>query len=185
MQPAVGLLSPPQHSANPALPSSWLGSREETAIPINHKPCWLNPYSYFTQLQPGAKAVLQTALSCDSAAWLHPQSQGKNWVFIYVEFAAGPGFSTCMQPRSDILPSVRFVRITGETENFHQALKEPVKSFIEHLQWWVRKDGPCSRAVDCLLHTLGKGYAGISSTSPELFRKLKTKIPWTFLCFYS
>lgn len=58
VQPAAGLLSPSRQSTKPPLPSSWPGSREEAAIPINHKPCWLNPSSSFAQLQPGVKAVL-------------------------------------------------------------------------------------------------------------------------------
>lgn len=68
-----------------------------------------------------------------------------------------------------MLPTVRLVRITGELENFHRALTEPVKAFTERLQGAVRKDGPCSHAADSLLHALGQGYTGISS--PELFRK--------------
>lgn len=67
------------------------------------------------------------------------------------------------------LPSVRLVRITGELENFHRALKETVKAFTEHLQGGVRKDGACSHAADSLLRALGQGYTGISS--PELFTK--------------
>lgn len=45
------------------------------------------------------------------------------------------------------LPSVRFVRITGETEKFHQGLKETVKSFTEFAR--MNKEGlsllPCCR----------------------------------------
>ena len=102
LQPAAGLLSLSRHGASPTLPSSSLGSREETATPINHKSCWLNPSCYFTLLQPGVKAVPQTALFCEPAARLCTQTRGKNWVFIYMEFAVGPGFSTCTQPRPDM-----------------------------------------------------------------------------------
>lgn len=182
VQPAVGLLSPSRHSANPPLPSSWLGSWEETAIPINHKTSWLNPSSYFAQLQPEAKAVLQTALSLRSSCAHKAKRRTGSSSMLNLRLVLG--FPPACH-HSLTLPRVRFVRIRGEAENFHQALKEPVKSVTEHLQGWVRKDGPHSHAVDSLLHALGKGYAGISSTSPELFRKLKTKIPRTFLCFYS
>lgn len=165
------------------MPLPWLGSWEEAAIPINHKPCWLDPAGYFTCYKQGQglswKQVCP-AIQLPGHAHKARERIGSSSLFNLLLVIGFPPACRC----GITLPSVRFFRMTEEAKNFHQALNNPVKTSTEHRQGWVKKNGPCSCAADTLFHALGKGYVRISSTSPELFRKWKPKLPWTSLFLF-